>query len=70
MLAWDKVKVYFIESLADCSGDKNVLTSCQLLRMGWCHWNMTIMLGANWEGNLLLHQTRRMRRSYWLRLRI
>ena len=57
----EKVKVYFGERLADCCGNKNVVTSsfCQLLRMGWCRRNMTRLLGANREGTFLPHQTRR-----------
>ena len=43
---------------------------CQLLRMGWYRQNMIWLLGANPEGSLLLHQTRRKRRCYWLRWRI
>ena len=65
----EKVKVYFGERLADCCGNKNVVTSF-LLSMGWCRLGMTRLLGANWEGNLLPYQTRRNRRCFWLRRRI
>ena len=59
----EKMKVHFGKRLADCCSDKNVVTSlCQLLRMGWCRRNMTRLLGANQEGTLLPHQTRRKRR--------
>ena len=56
----EKVKVYFGKRLADCCGNKNVVTSSlSVVENGWCRWNMTRLLGANREGNLLPHQTRR-----------
>ena len=67
----EKVKVYFGKRLADCCGNKNVVTSSlSVVENGLVSSNMTRLLGANREGNLLPHQTRRKRRCYWLRWKI
>ena len=67
----EKVKVYFGERLLIVVVIRMLRqVPCQLLRMGWCRRSMMRLLGANREGNLLPHQTRRKRRCYWLRWRI
>ena len=63
----EKAKVCFGKRLADCCGDKNVVTSSlSVVENGWCRLSMTRLLGANREGTLLPHQSRRKQKYYWL----
>ena len=67
----EKVKVYFGKWLADCCSDKNVVTSSlSVVENGLVSSEHDRLLGANREGTLLPHQSRRKRRCYWLPWRI